>query len=157
MSRKFEPAIDELTASLELNPSFAFGHAMLGMAYAYAGVSDQGLQHVSLALRLSPRDPQQAPYLSTMGLCHFIAGRFAQAAEFQRRCVELRPHFGSAWRTWAAAAGLCKDSATAANALAEAKRLQPELSIAWVEKYHPIVHAKDRATYIEGLRIAGLK
>ena len=73
MSRRFEPAVEELTASLTLNPSFAFGHAMLGMAYGYAGGSDQGLHHVSLALRLSPRDPQQAPYLSAMGLCHFMA------------------------------------------------------------------------------------
>jgi TolB-like protein len=96
MSRRFGPAVEELTAALALNPSFAFAHAMLGMAYGYAGVSDQGLHHASLALGLSPRDPQQAPYLSTMGLCHFMARRFAEAAEFQRRCVQLRPHFGSA-------------------------------------------------------------
>jgi class 3 adenylate cyclase len=31
------------------------------------------------------------------------------------------------------------------------------LSIAWVEKYHPIVRESDRAIYIEGLRAAGLR
>jgi TolB-like protein/Tfp pilus assembly protein PilF len=157
MSRRFAPAVEELTVSIALNPSFAFAHAMLGMAYAYAGASDQGLQHVSLALRLSPRDPQQAPYLSALGLCHFMARRFAVAADLQRRCVQLRPFFGSAWRTWAAASGLCGDRQTAAAALAEAKRLQPELSIAWVEQNHPIVLEKDRAVYIDGLRLAGLE
>ena len=85
-----------------------------------------------------------------------MGGRFAEAADFQRRCVAQRPHFGSAWRTLAAAAGLSGESEAAVHALAEAKRLQPALSIEWVEKYHPIVREADRAIYIEGLRKAGL-
>ena len=68
-----------------------------------------------------------------------------------------RPHFGTAWRTLAAAAGKAGKLDVAAEALAEAKRLHPSLSVEWVEKYHPIVHAKDRAIYIEGLRAAGLE
>jgi TolB-like protein/Flp pilus assembly protein TadD len=156
MSRQVEAACAALTAALALNPSFAFAHAILGMAYGYAGMSEQGLHHASLALRLSPRDPQQAPYLSTLGLCHFMARRFAEAVDFQRRCVQLRPHFGSGWRTLAAAAGLVGDRGAAALALTEARRLQPGLSIEWVEKYHPIVHAEDRAIYVDGLRVAGL-
>ena len=66
MSRQFRQAVEELTASLALNPNFAFAHAMLGMAYGYAGHADEGLQRVSLAMRLSPRDPQQARYLSAV-------------------------------------------------------------------------------------------
>jgi adenylate cyclase len=45
----------------------------------------------------------------------------------------------------------------AASALAEAKRLQPSLSLEWVDKYHPIVRAQDRAIYSDGLRKAGLR
>jgi adenylate cyclase len=157
MSRQFDAAVAELTTALELNPSFAFAHAMLGMAYGYAAMPDRGLHHVSLALRLSPRDPQEAPYLSAMGLCHFMAERYSNTVEFQQRCVQLRPHFGSAWRTLAAAAALQGNRDVAASALIEAMRLQPELSVQWVEKYHPIVHEKDRAIYIKGLRAAGLK
>jgi adenylate cyclase len=55
------------------------------------------------------------------------------------------------------AVGLADNLDTAAHALSEAKRLQPDLSIAWVANYHPIVRAKDRATYIDGLRAAGLE
>ena len=152
-----DPRSKSLPLRFELNPSFAFAHAMLGMAYGYAGHSDEGLQHLSLAMRLSPRDPQQARYLSTIGLCHFMAKRFADAVEFERRAVQLRPHFLAAWRTLAAAAGLSGDRDVAVSALAEAKRLQPDLSIDWIEKYQPIVHEKDRAMYIEGLRVAGLE
>ena len=68
MSRRTEPAIKALTASIQLNPSFAFAHAMLGMAHNYAGLADVGMQHIHLALKLSPKDPQHAPYLSALGL-----------------------------------------------------------------------------------------
>jgi adenylate cyclase len=86
-----------------------------------------------------------------------MAKRFTEAVEFLRRSVQLRPHFLAAWKTLAAAAGLAGDREVAISALAEAKHLQPDLSIEWTEKYHPIVHEKDRAMYIEGLRAAGLE
>jgi len=156
MLRRSKSAIEELATSIDLNPSFAFGHAMLGMTYGYAGEAESGLEHLSLATRLSPRDPQQARFLSATGLCHLMAGRFAQAVEFERRAVQLRPHYLAAWRTLAAAAGLSGDRDEAAAALSEAKRLQQDLSIAWIEAYHPIVHERDRTMYIKGLRAAGL-
>ena len=103
------------------------------------------------------RDFTQAVNFSVRGLCHFMAGRFVEAVEWERRAVELRPHFGSAWRTLAAGAGKAGNLDEATRALSEAKRLQPSLSVAWVEKYHPIVHPKDRLIYIEGLGAAGLE
>ena len=107
--------------------------------------------------RLSPHDYTQAAALSTTGLCHLIGGRFQEAVGFERRAVQLRPHFGTAWRTLSAAAGLAGDLGAAVSALAEATRLQPSLSIEWVEKYYAIAGEKDRALYIEGLRAAGLR
>jgi adenylate cyclase len=156
MSRRTKPAIEALKASIALNPSFGFAHGMLGTTLAYAGAPDLGFEHCTLALRLSPRDPQQAPYLSALGLCHFLAGRFVEAADLQRRAVQMRPHFVSAWRTLAAASGQVGDRATAIAALKEAVRMQPSLSIGWIERYHPIVREKDRMIYLEGLRAAGL-
>jgi TolB-like protein/Tfp pilus assembly protein PilF len=157
VSRDFDAAVSELTEAIALNPSFAFAHMILGSTYAYGGQADDGLHHLGLAARLSPRDFTQAGNLATCGLCHFIAGRFAEAADYERRAVELRPNFGTAWRTYAASAGMAGDRTTAARALSEAKRLQPSLSADWVERYHPIVRATDRAVYIEGLRFAGLE
>lgn len=156
-SRHFDHAVAALTEAIVLNPSFAFAHAILGCAYGYGGMPDDGLHHLAIAERLSPRDFTQAANLSTSGLCHFMAKRFAQAAEYERRAVELRPHFGTAWRTLAASAGMAGDRALAGQALSQALRLHPSLSVEWVEKYHPIVHERDRALYIEGLCVAGLR
>ena len=63
--------------------------------YAYAGMPVDGLHHVAPADRLSPRDFTQAGSLSVAGLCHFMAGRYAEAAGFERRAVDLRPNFGN--------------------------------------------------------------
>jgi len=156
-SRRFGQAVAALTEAIVLNPSFAFAHAFLGCAYGYGGMPEDGLHHLSIADRLSPRDFTLAGNLSTRGLCHFVANRFAEAAEYENRAVELRPYFGTAWRTLAASAGMAGDHALANKALSHAVRLQPSLSIQWVEKYHPIVHESDRALYIQGLVIAGLR
>lgn len=150
VSRRFTPGVEELSEAINRNPSFAHAHLILGSAYAYGGMVDEGMRESSLAMRLSPRDYAHAANLSVTGLCHLLAGRFAQAVEFERRAVQLRPHFGTAWRTLTAAAGVAGDIDTGARALSEAKRLQPTLSVEWVERYHPIVHAKDRAVYIGG-------
>jgi adenylate cyclase len=157
MSREFNSAVRELSEAIELNPSLAFAHLILGSTYGYGGMSDEGLRHVAIAARLSPRDYTYAASFSVSGLCHFMARRFEDAVEYERRAVELRPNFGTAWRTLTAAAGMAGELDTAVRALSEAKRLQPSLSVDWVDKYHAIVHERDRAMYIEGLRIAGLR
>ena len=156
-TRHFDQAVAALTEAIILNPSFAFAHVILGCAYGYGGMPEDGLHHLAIADRLSPRDFTQAGSLSTTGLCHFVAGRFAKAAEYECRAVELRPYFGTAWRTLAASAGMAGDVAVAGKALSQALRLQPSLSVEWVEKYHPIVRERDRALYIKGLRVAGLR
>ena len=156
VSRRFVSAVNELSEAIELNPSFAFAHVILGSTYGYGGMPDDGLHHLALAARLSPRDFTRAGNFATAGLCQFMARRFGEAVASELRAVELRPHFGTAWRTLAAAAGMANENETAVQALSEATRLHPSLSIDWVQKHHPIVHEKDRATYIEGLRRAGL-
>jgi hypothetical protein len=37
------------------------------------------------------------------------------------------------------------------------QRFQPNVSIAWIEKYYPMIRVEDRARYIKGLRRAGLE
>jgi adenylate cyclase len=156
-SRRFGPAVEELNEALQRNPNFAFARTILACAYGYAGLAEDGFRQIEIATRLSPRDHTQAASLSIEGLCHFIAGRYREAVTAERRAVQMRPNFGTAWRTLTAAAGLAGDMEIARHGLAECKRLQPNVSIAWIEKYHPIIRVEDRARYSEGLQRAGLE
>jgi adenylate cyclase len=156
VSRNFHSAIEELTAALTLNQSFALAHTLVGSTYAYNGMAEEGINHLLLAQRLSPRDYNEAANLSTIGLCHMMAGRFSEAASHQRRAVQLRPHFVTAWRTLAAAAGLAGDLDNARHALQVSRRLQPALSLQWIMQYHPLVQEEHRKLYCSGLQAAGL-
>jgi adenylate cyclase len=157
VARRFKPAIEALSEAVDRNPSFAQAHMIMGSTYAYNGASEDGLKHTAIATRLSPRDPIQAANLSTTGTCHFVGGRFAEAVDWQRRAVQLRPAFGTAWRSLAASAGVVGDLKLASSALGTAVKLQPNLSLDWVERYHPIVQTQHLNLYIEGLRRAGLR
>jgi tetratricopeptide (TPR) repeat protein len=156
VARRFASAVDGFSEAIDRNPSLAVAHVYLGCTYGYGGMPDAGLHHLAIATRLSPRDVLQAGNLSTAGLCHLMARRYPEAVEQERRAVQMRPNFGTAWRTLAAAAGLPGEPGTATEALAQARRLQPGLSLDWVERFHPIVHAADREIYAAGLRAAGL-
>ena len=125
--------------------NIAEAHMLMSGTYGYGGMPEEGMHHVEIAMRLSPRDPIQPANLSNIGTCHFMAGRYAEAAEFQRRAVQLRPHFGTAWRSLAAAAGMAGDLTLAASALASALRLQPSLTLECIKTYHPIVRHEDHA------------
>jgi adenylate cyclase len=156
VARQSRQAIAEIAVAIDRNPSFALAHMVMGSTYGYGGMPEDGIRHVEIAMRLSPRDPIQSANLSTIGTCHFVAGRYSEAMEYQRRAVQLGPRFGTAWRSLAAAAGMAGDLALGASALSSALRLHPALTLAWAEAYHPIVSEKDRAIYVEGLRRAGL-
>ena len=156
LSRQAALAVDELREAIWLNPNFAIGHLLLGLAHGYAGNGNTGLEHVTVSAQLSPRDPHQALSLSIAALCHFVEGRYTDSVAGNRRAVHLRPRFTSAWRTLAAAAGLSGDLETGAVALLEAKRLQPELTGEWAEAHLPLIRPDDRQRFIEGLRRVGL-
>ena len=156
VSRRFHPAAASLGEAISRNPSFAFAHMILGSTYGYGHRTVDGLRHIELAARLSPRDHLESATLSTAGLCYFMDGEYARAVDFLRRAVQLRPNFGTALRTLAASAGLAGNIETGRSALAEAKRLQPGLSVEWVRQFHPIVERDDRERYIDGLRKSGL-
>ncbi|TIU43662.1 MAG: hypothetical protein E5W17_01820, partial [Mesorhizobium sp.] len=55
-SRRLGPAVEELNEALQRNPNFVFAHIILGVAYGYAGLADDGLRQLEIARRLSPLD-----------------------------------------------------------------------------------------------------
>src|SRR4051812_16572166 len=137
LSRRFGPAVEELNEALQRNPSFAFARTILAVAYGYAGLAEEGYRQLEIARQLSPRDYSQAANFSIEGLCHLVAYRYEEAVTAERRAVQLRPDFGAAWRTLAASAGLTGDLELARQGLAECRRLQPGISITWVDRYYP--------------------
>lgn len=91
MSRRFGPAVEELTEALRRNPNFAFARVILVFRMDTPDWPRRTSLTEIAAAWSSSRDYAQAASLIE-GLCQFIAGRHAEAVTCERRAVQLRPH-----------------------------------------------------------------
>ena len=98
----------------------------------------------------------QSAIHATYATCYFVAERYDEAMTLGRRALQLKPHFGTAWRTLAASSGMANEIESGRRALEQAKRLHPALSLDWVRKFHPITHATSLERYVQGLAAVGL-
>jgi tetratricopeptide (TPR) repeat protein len=72
-------AISLIDRALELNPSFALGWQWSGWLRLWAGEPDVAIGHFETSLRLNPLQGRADYYLG-IGMGHFFAGRFEDAA-----------------------------------------------------------------------------
>ena len=87
--------------ALALNPSFARGWYVSGLLRLLAGQPDLAIEHVETSLRLSPRERVGTQSLM-IGMAHFFARRFKQAATLLELAVQERPRGPLAHRFLAA-------------------------------------------------------
>jgi TolB-like protein/cytochrome c-type biogenesis protein CcmH/NrfG len=156
--RRPELAVTHLSKSLDLNPSFALGHAGLGYALACGGQPERGLQSLAQAQRLSPRDPFlaiYAPIVRYMAL--FALGHYEEAVAVCRATAARHPNHSGAWRLMTVSLALLGRIDEAKEALAHTLTLQPDLSSAHVTNDTVFADPSDRARFLLGLRKAGLE
>jgi TolB-like protein/DNA-binding winged helix-turn-helix (wHTH) protein/cytochrome c-type biogenesis protein CcmH/NrfG len=156
--RRPELAFEHLSKSVELNPSFALGHAGLGYALACGGQPERGLQSLEQAHRLSPRDPFLAIYAPVVRyMALFALGRYEETIAVCRSTAALHPNHAGAWRLMTVSLGLLGRIDEAREALAQTLTMQPDLSSAHVANDTVFADPADRARFLEGLQRAGLK
>ena len=108
------------------------------------------------ALRLSPRDPLAAIYYGIAAYAQFVSRNYDEAMRLARDGIRQRGDFVGAHRVLTAAAGLAGCADLAVAALQELRRVQPNISLAWIARQMPIQHDAEREHYLEGFRRAGL-
>jgi len=156
--RRPEQAFMHLSRSVDLNPSFALGHAGLGYALACGGQPERGLQSLEVAHRYSPRDPFLAIYAPTVRyMAMFALSRYEEAVEICRATAALHPNHAGAWRLMTVSLALLGRTEEAKQALAHTLLLQPDLSEAHVANDTVFADPADRSRFLEGLRKAGLQ
>ncbi|NTS30502.1 adenylate cyclase [Phyllobacterium sp. BT25] len=143
--------------ALVLNPHLAAAVGVSSWIKICSGEPEAAIEHASLAMRLSPFDPRLFAWQFNVGLAHFCAGRYDEAAAWAGKSMRHQPNYPSAMRV--AAAGLAK-----AGRIAEAREMvarlcafDPTLRISnLAEILPPFRRPDDRDRYIEALRIGGL-
>jgi len=154
--RRTDEAVDELQRALDLNPNFAAAHGYLGFAFVLDGQSDQAILHGEQAIRMSPHDPQNAVFNVGLAAAHYLAGRYNEAIVCGRKAMQQRFGLTNGHRVCIASLAQAGRINEARAALAKLQELQPENSIAWIERNIPYT-PKPMAKFLEGMRKAGLQ
>ena len=81
---------------------------------------------------------------------------YPEAIALAREAIRHRGDLTGAYRVLTVAAGMAGDTEVAAAALAELRRTQPNISLAWIATQLPWKLESDREHYLEGFRRAGL-
>ena len=149
-------AIAELEKSVALNPSFAHGYQGLGMALNWYGRAADGIPKLDMAMRLSPHDPSLWAMQAARASCCNNLENYDEGVEWARKAVNASPD-----RLWAhitlahALAGQDRPD-EARVAIAEARRLKPDLSLSMIRRLRLHYHPEYLERLIDALRKAGL-
>ena len=154
--RRTDEAVDEFQRALDLNPNFAAAHGYLAMALALDGRSEKGIEHAEQAIRMSPNDPQNAIFNVALAGSHYLAGRYNEAIVCGRKAMQRRFGLTNGHRIYIASLAQAGQIDEAKAALAKLQELQPENSIAWIERNIPYTPGP-MAKFLEGMRKAGLQ
>jgi tetratricopeptide (TPR) repeat protein len=134
-----------------VDPNSAHSFLAMGRAEWPLGRCEESIAHIKEAFRLSPRDLRRGLWHFHLGLAEACRGRLDAAVEELKRAIDLgyRPYVPYAFL--AAIQAAKGNDAAAKSALAEARRLNPQLTIKWFKASQP-----ETPAILEGLRKAGL-
>ncbi|WP_167771690.1 adenylate/guanylate cyclase domain-containing protein [Bradyrhizobium niftali] len=90
---RFEQSIGAARKAIEISPSFALGHLVLGMALLFSGHASEAIAPLEYGLRLSPYDPQNFVWFNILALARLFSGRAEAGLEAAARAQQVRPNW----------------------------------------------------------------
>ena len=150
-SHHAKEAVDVDDAGLAVDPNSARLYVQRGMAESALGSFEQAKSDVRQAMRLSPRDPRAGLWHFAMGGVEIEQGHNEAAIDEIHKAIEAGYRPFIPYAVLAAAYALEGKMDEAKSALAEARRLNPNLTVKWF-----IAHSPNVPKAIEGVRKAGL-
>ncbi len=150
-SHRADESLRSANAGLAINPNDAALYGARSTAKSSLGQFEQAKSDAQQAMRLSPRDPLIGLLHVRLGNAELGLGHFDGAIEEYQNAIDsgYRPFF--AYSNLAAAYALGGKMDEAKSAVAEARRLNPNLTVKWA-----IAHMPNLLPVFEGLRKTGL-
>jgi adenylate cyclase len=150
-TKEYPEALAAAETEVALDPNSAYGYSAMGRAEALLGRCEQSIAHIKQAFALSPRDPLSGRWYAWLGVAEFCRGRLDAAIEQFKRAIDSGFATYVPYALLAGAEAAKGNDAAAKSALAEARRLNPQLTIKWLLNERPTP-----SIVIDGLRKAGL-
>jgi len=139
-----------------LNPNLAPAWYLGGVLRALRGETDEAIEHLSHAVRLSPLDPEMFRMQVGMALAYFFAGRFDVASAWAEKALGNLPTLLPSVALMAASHAFTGQMDKAKQAIQRLHELEPSLHVSNLKDWLPIQRPEDLARLAEGLRLAGL-
>ena len=137
ISRRFDEALRTADAGLAINPNYAPLYMVRASSKNSLGQFEEAKPDVQQAMRLSPRDPIIGVFHIVSGDAELGLGHFDAAINEYHNATDsgYRPFF--VYTNLAAAYALEGKMDEAKTALAEARRLNPKLTVKWMIAHTP--------------------
>jgi adenylate cyclase len=103
LRKKHAQSLELFEQALTLNPSCAAAWARSAATLSYLGRTEESLQRLQRAMKLSPFDPHMFWHLTICGGACFVAGRYDEATGWLGKALRLNPRFNGARRVQIAA------------------------------------------------------
>jgi adenylate cyclase len=151
ISQRASEGLTAADAGLAIRPDDPLLRRARGEAEVVLGRYEQAISDVQEAIRLSPRDPRIGLWRVSLGDAELGLRHYGAAIDEYNKAIDAGWRAYQPYRGLAAAYALDGKMEEATPALAEARRLIPQLNLKWVQ-----THAVSTSALLEGLRKAGL-
>lgn len=153
---RFDDSLAEFEMALRLNSNFSLALGHYGLVLSSVGRWQEGGDAARRALRLSPRDPFSSIFSSVVAYAEFVGRNYEEALRLAREGLRQRLEFVGGYRILTAAAAMAGDMELARSALQELRRVQPNISLAWIDSQMLVKGEAEREHYLEAFRRVGL-
>jgi TolB-like protein len=142
--------------ALALNPNMAAAWFVSGFLKVWHGEPEDAIDCFTRAMRFSPLDPEMYRMQAGMAAAHLFARRFDAALSWAEKAFRDLPSFLMVVGIIAASHALAGRVDQARGAMHHLRWLDPALRISNLTDWLPIRQPEHLATFVEGLRRAGL-
>lgn len=101
-SSSFDLAIRAAEKAVEVSPSFALGHLVLGMARLYSGDAEGAVAPLEQGLELNRHDPHDFIWYNVLALAFLLKGDAREGLQHALTSLKIRPQWRSSMETAAA-------------------------------------------------------
>jgi adenylate cyclase len=127
-THRSDRAMSSFQEAINLNPSYAPAHVLLGQMHLYRGHPEEAIALAEKGIRLSPKDPRLFIWLAALSGAHYQLKDYAQAIEAGRRSWMLNRNWPAGLRYVVAGLAQLGRIEEAKTALEELKLLNPNLT-----------------------------
>jgi AraC-like DNA-binding protein/tetratricopeptide (TPR) repeat protein len=142
--------------ALSVDGGSAWAWSRSGWIDVYKGDADSAIERFMIALELAPQDSLAFNNFVGIGVAHFNAGRYLEAARWQERALAEHPTAGWVHRTMCPAYVLAGAEAEARRSLAGLREHYPDLTVSGVQQGLPPLRPAVRELVFDALETIGL-